>query len=105
MGDCEWRSRSRLSRPWEGRLLCAGERATGLSLRDQDDELSAISGPESLCVCVIMKEPGHIAAEGEKVYILKEQDGAIFISAFLYILFVLHHQYIFVLISFMRHAN
>lgn len=46
-----------------------------LSAHDHDDELSAISEPERLCVGVIMKEPGPIAAWGEIVYMLKELEG------------------------------
>lgn len=44
----------------------------GLSLHDHDDDESAISEPERLCVGVIMKEPGPMAAWGEMVYMLKE---------------------------------
>jgi hypothetical protein len=50
----------------------------GLSLvRDHDEEESAISEPDMLCVGVIMYDVGPIAVSGEIVFIPNECDGVI----------------------------
>lgn len=60
-----------------GPRLFGGKKEIGLSLEHQDEEDSATSEPERLCVGVIMKEPGPIVVVGEMAYIGKEADGVI----------------------------